>query len=490
MHMEKAKQLIQKRLPSGSFLRNVVTLMTGTTFAQALMILVAPILTRLYDPGDFGIYALYSSIVSIITVVACLSYDFAIVLPEEDEDAANVLGLSIFICLGMSGLTLILIPLLRNPLANFLNAPDLALWLWCIPLSILGVGLFRAFNYWSTRRKQFKRLAIRQITQSTITSATQIGMGAASNMGPGGLISGLITGQLAATGRLAWQVARDEGKFFRSCIRARNLKKVAIRYKKFPLYDSWSGLFNTASSMLPALLLGYFFSPVVVGFFALGQRVLSLPMGVIGSSIAQVFYPRAAEAQRTGDLDGVTLQMFARLLGIGLVPLMLITIVAPDLFAVVFGQRWWTAGQYVRWMSLWLLFVFVSSPLSTIYYVKERQRDLLIVNVIMFIARLLVIIIGGLRGNALFTISLFGITSAILYIFNCTYILYLAGISTLTVHLTIINHVIRSLPYALPPLLAWYVLSSPLVFVLAGIGSGIIFLIVLIFRIKKTGALV
>ncbi len=487
--IDKLRTALASKLPPGSFIRNVVTLMTGTTFAQVLMILVAPILTRLYSPEDFGVFALYTSILGIIAVVACWRYELAIVLPEKDEDAANLLVLSICICFGMAVLTLILVVLFRYPLANLLGAPELAPWLWFMPLSLIALGLFKAFNYWSTRRKQFRRLAARTITQSTVMAAAQIGTGVLYPVASaGGLIGGALIGQLTATGRLAWQIARDEGKQIKFNIKG--IKRVLNRYRRFPIYDSWSGLLNTTSTMLPALLLGYFFTPAVVGYYALGHSVLAMPMSVVGGSIAQVFFPRANEAQRKGDLDHLTLDMFQSLLAIGFVPILLITIVAPDLFAVIFGVRWWTAGEYVRWLSLWLLFVFISSPLSTMYAVMERQRDGLIVNIIMFSTRLLALIIGGIKGDALFTIALFGITGAILWIGNCIYILHLAGVPAQKANVTIMKHIVRGVPYVLLPVIIWYTSYNSLDFILAGIGSGIIFLVVQAYRIKKTGALI
>lgn len=489
--MDRIKKLINARLPAGSFARNVVTLMTGTTFAQALLILVAPILTRLYSPDDFGVFALYTSILGIMAVVACWRYELAIVLPEKDEDAANVLVLSILICFIMAVLTLLLVVLFRIQLATVLGTPELATWLWFMPLSLIAAGLFRAFNYWSTRRKQFNRLAARTITQSTVTAATQIGTGALyPAASAGGLIGGSIVGQLIATGRLAWQISRDEGKQIKNYFCIKGIRRVLTRYRRFPIYDSWSGLLNTASTMLPALLLGYFFTPAVVGYYALGHRVLAMPMGVVGGSIAQVFFPQAIEAKRKGDLNRLTLDMFQRLLSIGFVPILLITIVAPDLFAVIFGVRWWIAGEYVRWLSLWLLFVFISSPLSTMYAVMERQRDGLIVNIIMFGSRLLALIIGGIKGDALFTIALFGLTGAILWIGNCIYILRLAEVPAQRAYSVIIKQIIWGTPFALFPIGVWYASYNSLAFVLAGIGSGCIFLVLQAYSLKKTGALI
>jgi len=487
--MERIKQLIQSRLPPGSFLHNVITLMTGATFAQALLILASPILTRLYSPEDFGVFALYISVLGIFAVVACWRYELAIILPEKDEDAANLLVISICICSGMAALTMILASLFRIPAANLLGAPELAPWLWFMPLSLIAVGLFQTFNYWSTRRKQYRRLAVRQVTQSTVTVVTQLGIGYVMGAGPGGLIGGSIAGQLAATGRLAWQIWKDEGELLWKSIGWGKLKKQLLRYRNFPLYSSWSGMLSTTSNMLPALLLGYFFASEIVGYYALGHRILDVPMGVIGGAIAQAFLPRATEARRQGNLDIITFEMFQQLLAIGLVPILLITIVAPDLFAIVFGSSWWTAGEYVRWLSLWMFFNFISSPLSNMYLVLERQRDGLIVNAVMFSTRLLALVIGGIMGDALFTIALFGLTGAILWIFNCTYILYIAGVHPLKIYNAIFREVIRSVPYALLPLVALFIFNNSLAFVLAGITSVILFLFVKASQMKKIGAL-
>ena len=64
-----------------NFASDVLTLAGGTTFAQILTILSVPILTRLYGPEDFGVWALYISITSIITVIACMRYEYSIMLP-------------------------------------------------------------------------------------------------------------------------------------------------------------------------------------------------------------------------------------------------------------------------------------------------------------------------------------------------------------------------------------------------------------------------
>ena len=289
---------------------------------------------------------------------------------------------------------------------------------------------------------------------------------------------------MTATGQLAKQIKNDEGRFIKDAFSWNGVKNNMKRYKNFPLFDIWSSLLNAASTMLPTLMLGFFFNPSVVGFYALSYQVLSVPMSIIGSSIAQVFFPYANEAKRSGQIDQLTIKIFRNLLAIGFVPILLLTVVAPDLFALVFGGRWYTAGEYTRWLSVWLLFVFISSPLSNIYSIMEKQREGLIVNIVMFGSRLLVLVLGGIKGEAHFTVALFGITGVVLWIFNCIYIQQLAGVSVYTTFVTILKEVLRGTPYALVPMLTYFLTHSSRAFALSGLGTGLIFLTVFIFRRK------
>ena len=469
---------IRDRLPEGSFIKNVLTLMTGTVFAQALLVLLAPLLTRLYDPEAFGVFSLYTSIVGFLAVIACLRYERAIVLPEKDEDAANLLGLSMLICLGIAVSSLVFVALWGKDIAKLLDAPALTFWFWFLPLSIIGAGGFIAFNYWSTRRKQFKRLAFRQVTYSSVMLFTQIGAGFLWHSGAGGLISGNIIGQVAATARLAWQIFRDEGREILSSISRQSMGKMLGRYRRFPLYDTWSGLLNTAAAMLPALLLAFFFNPVIVGFYALGQRVLALPMGVIGSAVAQAFFPRATEARRAGELDRVTREMFSGLLDFGVVPIILVAIVAPELFSLIFGKEWYVAGEYVRWLSMWCLFQFISSPISAVYLVLERQRALLGFNIALLSMGLSALVIGGIHGNALLTIKLFGLSGVIMYIYFSVKIMMMSGNSFRNTIKVLAEAVFKAIPYIVPLLIYMAFVGDPIVSTVIAIVTGIVFVFI------------
>ena len=119
--------------PKTSFAGDVLKLVSGTTIAQLIGILASPILTRLYAPEAFGALALFTSITSILGVIACLRYELAIMLPESDEDAANLLGVSLLSALLIALLTVPVIWWGRDLLLGWLNAPELAPYLMVPP---------------------------------------------------------------------------------------------------------------------------------------------------------------------------------------------------------------------------------------------------------------------------------------------------------------------------------------------------------------------
>lgn len=185
--------------PSTSFAGNVLKLLTGSVFARGLGILVAPILTRLFAPEAFGVAALFASIAGIVGVVACLRYELSIMLPKTDEEAANLLGLSVCIVMIITFIIALIVFFAGEYVAYLLKAPELTKYLWLVPLSILISGILLSLNYWNSRTKHFGRLSMARIVSSTVTQTTKLGFGFAGYVSGGVLIGGLIAGNCIST---------------------------------------------------------------------------------------------------------------------------------------------------------------------------------------------------------------------------------------------------------------------------------------------------
>jgi O-antigen/teichoic acid export membrane protein len=470
---------------SSPFAKDVLTLVTGTTVAQVIGLIASPILTRLYGPESFGLLALFTSLTGIIGVIACMRYELAIMLPKDDDDAINLLGLCVLMVTLITVLTAIGLFLGSDALLSLLHAQDLAPYVWLVPPFIFVSGLFLALNYWNSRTRHFGRLSIARVTSAVATTGTQLGAGFAGYATGGSLISASLAGSVVSTGVLGGQIWREDGVVIKSKISWKGIFAGLRRYKKFPLIDSTSALLNTLSWQLPVLLLSVFFSPVIVGFYALGMSVLQTPMSFIGGAIAQVFFQRAAEAHHQGNLSVFVNEVFDVLLKIGVFPMLLLIISGWDLFTVIFGNTWGEAGVYVQLLGIWAIFWFISSPLSTILSITENLKMGFILTTFNISTRFISLFIGGLLGDVFLALALFSFSGALIYGLACLIFLKYAGLKMISTLKTIFRTFLFSIPFLIPVLVMKFFQVIPLLITVVALICLIIYYLVLLISDKK-----
>ena len=81
-----------------------------------------------------------------------------------------------------------------------------------------------------------------------------------------------------------------------------------------------------------------------------------------------------------------------------------IALIGQELFTVVFGSAWAEAGLYTQPLAVRAVVWFISSPLSTIYMILEKQAFGLQVNIANFVTRFAALVAGGVLGSARFAI--------------------------------------------------------------------------------------
>jgi O-antigen/teichoic acid export membrane protein len=401
--------------------------MTGTVFAQAIGIVIMPIVTRLFVPEVFGIVAVFSSMTGIVGVIACLRYELAIMLPQSNEEAANILGVSLLSVIIITTLSALIIWFGSEKIIHLLHAPELKDYLWLIPVTIFFQGIFLALNFWNSRTKHFGRLSVAQIISTLITQSTKLAAGFAGFVSGGVLIGTSVLGNIVATAVLGGQIWQNDKKLFLDHIRWRVVGNGYVRFIKFPIIDTWGGLMNSISWQLPALMLSTFFSMSVVGYYALGLAVIKGPLGIISAALSQVFYQKACDEKNAKGNNGELVEkLMENMIFIGLLPTTVVAMVGEEIFTVIFGDSWFEAGRYTQILAPWIFFWFVSSPLSTLFSVYERQGAALSIHFVIFITRVISLYIGGIYQNIYLALGLFSITGIAAYTFVAVWNIHLA----------------------------------------------------------------
>jgi O-antigen/teichoic acid export membrane protein len=345
--------------------RHVGELMLGTLIGQAILVVSAPILTRLYTPADYGVLATYSALVIVLSVVTTLRYEPAVLLPQSDEEADSLASMMLFLTAILSLLMGVAIWAISSWLEPVWLQP-LRPYIGLLVLSVLFYGVLQVLTYRLIRLQRFRVQMHSRWAQSLFYTLTQLG-GGVLRVGAVGLLMGQVVGQLVGVLLLGRGVRLQWGGIGR-------LWALAMRYREFPLYNLPTALISTLGLQLPILLAAALYSVKEAGWLLLGLRLIGMPVDLLASSLGQVYLGRAAELARhaPAELRAFVLRTLKRLVGLAILPTVLLMVVAPPLFAWLFGADWRASGEYLQILTPVLLARLVASPIAQTLIVTRR----------------------------------------------------------------------------------------------------------------------
>lgn len=376
-----------------SRLRSVGLLAAGTATAQVVSLAVAPLLTRLYTPADFGLLAVFMSVVSVASVVVALRLELAVPVPPEEDAAAHVVLAGVLVVAVSSASAAVLVGLFGGALSGVLGEPDLEPLLRFAPLCLAAFGAYNMLNFWFARRERFPAIAAVNAVRAVVVAAAQ-SLSVASRAGALGLVAGFTLGPIVQALGLIAAMSRDSP--LRSTrITWAGLADVVRRFRSFVVFGTPQALVNALNQSLPALVMTLEFSASVAGFYLMAHRLIAAPIGLLGRSVRQVIYPRLARAVDEGTGLPLAVRATLRMAALALPAALVVFFSGPALFAWLLGQEWRVAGEYARFIALWLAMGFVNIPSVSLVPLLGMQRWHAAYEVVYLGARLAALLYGA-----------------------------------------------------------------------------------------------
>lgn len=389
--MNRLQVLIKKHIRS-EFVRNFLILLTGISFSQVIPVLASPIITRLFTPEEFGLLALFTSTALFVGNIATMQYDSAVMLPEKDEDAINLMALSFFSVVFFTILTIIAVIFFNDFLVSLMGNEKIKNWLYLVPLSVFLTGFFRILNIWASRQKKFRRIATRNILQTSTTAGSKVGIGFLSFI-DGGLIIGSLLGQFVATLVFALQTFFKD-KLNLSVITKEKILELAKKYKDFPIFVNLDGFMDMFKETGIRYTFSNFYGATVLGAYSFTLGLLQKPNRIIGQAVSHVYFQKAAEVYNAGqDLWRLTKRIMIRLLLLSIIIYLPILFWGPQIFKFVFSDKWETAGRYAQIMVPWLITHFIMQFSTRIPQIVNKQKTFFVISLINNVLLLAVVLI-------------------------------------------------------------------------------------------------
>lgn len=407
------------------FLRHLATLLGGTAAGQVIALLAAPFLARLYGPADFALVSAFVGISTILSIIATLRFDLALLLPERDSDAGVVFQLVVLILVVTTVLISFLLWLLGPWLAAVLPAfATAAPVLPLIPVMTLAIGGYQILAAWANRDRAYRQMAGASILNQGCNVVVAVVIGWLKMIG-NGLLAGRLVGQALSA---LWFAVSLRARFPRANARFSELCVAAHRYRQFPYFNVPYSLLGALSQELLVFALLAFHHVGVAGHFVLVRTVLLLPARYLSSSLGLVFFREASQMFGTPALEDLTLKVM-RHLGVAVAPLTVFFIVwSEEIFVLAFGSDWRAAGKIAAWYApVGFLFLFTSWP-ERLYEVSERQRVSLGIEIGGNIIKLAAVLIPLLMGaGPLVAIAGYAVADAVYHIAYLLGLFYVGG---------------------------------------------------------------
>jgi O-antigen/teichoic acid export membrane protein len=355
---------LSRLLPRGRFARGAAMLTGGTALGQMIVILSTPIITRLYSPQELGLASSFLAILLIVGVGSSLRYDYAILLPEDTSAAVHLLIVALLSSVLVSLTLLVVLLLFGESLSYFFNVPELIPYLWLLPIGTQAMGVYQSLNYWTVRQRDYRRIAQTRITQNLGQVGLQVILGLLGT-GAVGMISGYIVGQASGVGTLLRPLYVNRFREMRS-VQSVEVRHTAWHYREFPLFSTPATVLNSIGLRVTPLVFAALFGLQVAGLYSFADRLTSVPVALIASSIGQVFLAEVSRRIHTEPtaVSHLFYRMSARLLLLGIAVGVPLIVIAPSLLGIIFGSEWSAAGVYLQWWGFVVIIQMVVSPLS------------------------------------------------------------------------------------------------------------------------------
>jgi O-antigen/teichoic acid export membrane protein len=300
------------------------------------------ILGRLLAPKDFGVVALASAFITIMSILADAGFaTYLVQVKELTEDAKHT---AFYVAVSFGTALFLLGCAAAYPLSLALDVPELRTILPALSASCLFVGLSSVPAAILTRELKFQVLAMRQVVATVLSVVVAVVL-AFAGAGAWALVAQYLVLRVVTTAVLLYATDfRPRREFSRS--EARTILSYSSKAMS-------ANLLAQVRDQGEVLLIGAVAGPVALGLWTVATRLVVVIGDLLGSAVGAVAVPLYARVQSDGARLGRTISVTSGLATLVLAPaLALLALLSPELVPHLFGHRWQPAAGIASLLAI------------------------------------------------------------------------------------------------------------------------------------------
>lgn len=371
--------------------RGVLKILAGLVSSQAISFLASPVISRLYPPAEYGIYATIAAVVAVVVPFANLRFDFAVLLPDTDGEVSAVaraaLISSALISVGAGGAVYFMQG------AGSFDEVGSALLLWVPVLVFLG-SLFVLLSQLCLRLRLYGLIGRRNLGRSVVQNGSQVGIGL-TGLGANGLLLGSLFGQLAGLASMFGSVRR-----YLQPVPFREVWQSVREYWRFPVVFAPAALMNSFALQMPLLFFTGHFGVALSGQLAMAERVVAAPVTLLMRAVGQTVNAEFSQRLRdgTGGLARTYLKLTLFLTGIATAIAVTGGLFGGTVVPWLLGEKWRFAGILVEVLAVTAAARAVAAPLSGVSVLAQKSMANTVLEVVRLVMQGLAALLVIWRG--------------------------------------------------------------------------------------------
>jgi O-antigen/teichoic acid export membrane protein len=401
----------------GSFIHNLTITFSGNIAAQALGFLFTPFIARIYGPQVYGLFALFISITNNLAPIATLQFPSSYVISKNENEFHNLLKITFITLVVFTTISLLSVHFFKSELLTFFNAPELGPFVYLIPLYFFLMGVDHVFAGWNIRNKEFFRGALSKIVSTSASKGVTVLWGILLAPTPIGMILGnLLLFPMEILGKFNRRIGAEIIKAV-SRFSWRSIFQSFYHFRAYAFFVTPGMIINNISNQLPVYYFSVAFNQTVVGYFALANSLVMMPISIIINSSTSVFLQKAAEVHQSDPtaLKPLVLKLYKKLSTLSIVAVTGFALSCKWAFLFLFGEAWTEAGAFASVLAFGSLFFVPAGPLSVLFRITKKEHVGFNLNVIFTIVKFLALYWGIYHNNIIYSVIGFSLASMVYY---------------------------------------------------------------------------
>ena len=319
-----------------------------TAVGQLIAVILSPLLTRLYSPSDYGFLGIFTSILAVALTVSAFRYEYSITKSTNEHERGSLVVISLVILLAISTLLFLGAFVSLDSLNGIFKFSADSKILLFLPVTLLCAGIFQIGTFVAIKQGEIGYLGMVRLIQTASMVIFQIYF-AFTYLSTLGLILGQALGYLLG-GLLFFKMIRNT---FSKSITMNNFFISLRKFRSFAIFSSISVLLASLANQLPMIFLWLIFNVQAAGYFALTQRVMVLPLRILGSAISQAYLSElVAEERNILRINLLFRRAMLQQVVVAIPTALTLFFIVPKLIGLVFGNTWYEAGIFIKILAI------------------------------------------------------------------------------------------------------------------------------------------